>query len=149
MDPSIRQLLASLTLLIQPLSVSPPQSPAKMEASVSHGKHEPILNSAVGGVSLRQTTRSKLWEHPEEEDLFLLATPLEVDSETPVADALIKRLQDEEEKQKGTMSDAILKTRYMLTRAPVLLPRRSCQKEVEDQKDDIVRGCPGGGFCKG
>ncbi|XP_041794919.1 protein ELYS isoform X2 [Chelmon rostratus] len=49
--------------------------------------------------SLRQTTR-KLWAHPEE-DLPLLDSPLEVDSETPVADALIKRLQDEEGKQEG------------------------------------------------
>lgn len=40
-------------------------------------------------------TKSKLWDPPEE-DLPLLDSPLEVDSETPVADALIKRLQDEE-----------------------------------------------------
>lgn len=45
--------------------------------------------------------RGKLWDHPEEE-LPLLTSPLEVDSETPVADALIKRLQDEEEKEEGT-----------------------------------------------
>ena len=48
----------------------------------------------------RRPTRSKLWDNPEE-DLPLLDSPLEVDSETPVADALIKRLQDEE-KQEGT-----------------------------------------------
>lgn len=46
--------------------------------------------------------RGKLWDHPEEE-LPLLTSPLEVDSETPVADALIKRLQHEEEKQEGTL----------------------------------------------
>ena len=50
--------------------------------------------------SLQRTTR-KLWDQPEE-DLPLLDSPLEVDSETPVADALIKRLKDEEEKQEGT-----------------------------------------------
>lgn len=44
--------------------------------------------------------RGKLWDHPEEE-LPLLTSPLEVDSETCVADALIKRLQDEEEKEEG------------------------------------------------
>lgn len=48
-----------------------------------------------------RTTRSKLWDPPEE-DLPLLDSPLEVDSETPVADALIKRLQDEE--KEGTAS---------------------------------------------
>lgn len=51
--------------------------------------------------SLRPT-RSKLWDHPEEE-LPLLTSPLEVDSETPVADALIKRLQNEEEKEEGLL----------------------------------------------
>ncbi|RVE74704.1 hypothetical protein OJAV_G00024520 [Oryzias javanicus] len=50
--------------------------------------------------SSRRPTRSKLWDHPEE-DLRLLDSPLEVDSKTPVADALIKRLQDEEEQQEG------------------------------------------------
>lgn len=58
--------------------------------------------------SLRSSLRPKrgrLWDHPEEE-LPLLPSPLEVDSETPVADALIKRLQDEEEKQEGTFEIA-------------------------------------------
>ncbi|XP_077376017.1 protein ELYS [Festucalex cinctus] len=77
-------------------STRTPQSVAKMEASMP----EPKLNSAADRVSLRRTTRGKLWDHPEE-DLYLLTTPLEVDSGTPVADALIKRLQDEEEKRKG------------------------------------------------
>lgn len=57
-------------------------------------------NKNAGQKSSRHTTRSKLWDHPVE-DLPLLDSPLEVDSETPVADALIKRLQDEEEKQEG------------------------------------------------
>lgn len=48
-----------------------------------------------------RSTRSKLWDPPEE-DLPLLDSPLEVNSETPVADALIKRLQDEE--KEGTAS---------------------------------------------
>lgn len=43
----------------------------------------------------------KLWDHPEEE-LPLLASPLELHSET-VADALIKRLQDEKEDGDGTV----------------------------------------------
>lgn len=61
---------------------------------------EPKLNSIAGHTNSHRPTRSKLWDHPEE-DLPLLDSPLEVDSETPVADALIKRLQDEEEKQEG------------------------------------------------
>lgn len=48
-----------------------------------------------------RSTRSKLWDPPEE-DLPLLDSPLEVDSETPVADALIRRLQDKE--KEGTAS---------------------------------------------
>lgn len=59
---------------------------------------EPKLNSQSGHTNSLRPTRSKLWDHPEEE-LPLLDSPLEVDSETPVADALIKRLQDEEEKE--------------------------------------------------
>lgn len=86
--------------------VSIPQSAEKTRGKTitenikeSEGLLEPELNSNTGRTnSLR--TRSKLWDHPEE-DLPLLDSPLEVDSETPVADALIKRLQDEEEKQEG------------------------------------------------
>ncbi|KAJ7988971.1 hypothetical protein DPEC_G00314720 [Dallia pectoralis] len=47
----------------------------------------------------RRPTRSRLWNNPEE-DLPLLETPLEVDSRTPVADALIQRLRDEDAKRK-------------------------------------------------
>lgn len=61
---------------------------------------EPELNSNAGRTNLRRPTRTKLWDHPEE-DHPLLDSPLEVDSETPVADALIKRLQDEEDKPDG------------------------------------------------
>lgn len=65
---------------------------------------EPELNSNAGCTNSHPLTRNKLWDHAEE-DLPLLDSPLEVDSETPVADALIRRLQDEEEKQEG-MYDA-------------------------------------------
>ncbi|XP_076011542.1 uncharacterized protein ahctf1 isoform X2 [Genypterus blacodes] len=75
------------------------------EANVENVKEnqevlEPSVISSVGHTNSRRPTRSKLWDHPEV-DLPLLDTPLEVDSETPVADALIKRLQDEQEKQEG------------------------------------------------
>ncbi|XP_031169951.1 protein ELYS isoform X2 [Sander lucioperca] len=63
---------------------------------------EPELNSNAGCTNSHPLTRNKLWDHAEE-DLPLLDSPLEVDSETPVADALIRRLQDEEEKQEGAV----------------------------------------------
>nr|XP_015808264.2 protein ELYS isoform X1 [Nothobranchius furzeri] len=87
--------------------VSRPQSNRKMKReSVAENIQESddLLqqerNKNTSQTKSRCTTRSKLWHHPEE-DLPLLDSPLEVDSETPVADALIRRLQDEEERQKG------------------------------------------------
>ncbi|XP_008293363.1 protein ELYS isoform X2 [Stegastes partitus] len=68
---------------------------------------EPELSRNARQTNSRRPTRSKLWDHPEE-DLPLLDSPLEVDSETPVADALIKRLKDEEQKQEG--GEAVTKT---------------------------------------
>lgn len=65
--------------------------------------HEPEPARNAGRTNSRRPTRIKLWDHPEE-DLPLLDSPLEVNSET-VADALIKRLQDEEEKQEGMQFD--------------------------------------------
>ena len=65
---------------------------------------EPEHHSNAGSTNSHRLTRNKLWDH-DGEDLPLLDSPLEVDSETPVADALIRRLQDEEEKQEG-MYDA-------------------------------------------
>lgn len=62
---------------------------------------EPSSKSARA-YSLRMT-KSKLWDPPEE-DLPLLDSPLEVDSETPVADALIKRLQDEEKEGRKALA---------------------------------------------
>ncbi|XP_067344937.1 protein ELYS isoform X2 [Channa argus] len=61
---------------------------------------EPELHSNTNRSNSRRPSRSKLWDHPLE-DRPLLDSPLEVDSETPVADALIKRLQDEEGKQEA------------------------------------------------
>lgn len=87
--------------------VSLPQSSRKIrEETISKSLKEsenllnPQLNRSGSQNKPQRPTRSKLWDHPEE-DLPLLDSPLEVDSETPVADALIKRLQDEEEKQEG------------------------------------------------
>lgn len=82
---------------------------------------EPELSKTASRTNSRRPTRSKLWDHPEE-DLPLLDSPLEVDSETPVADALIRRLQDEEQKQEGV--EAITKT--LTTR------KRSTKSSVEE-----------------
>ncbi|KAK1891004.1 Protein ELYS [Dissostichus eleginoides] len=59
---------------------------------------EPEVNSKTSRSNSHRHTRTKLWDYPKE-DHPLLDSPLEVHSETPVADALIKRLQDEKEKQ--------------------------------------------------
>lgn len=84
--------------------VSLPQSTKKMKEETASENitetedlHEPEAARNASRTNSRCPTRSKLWDHPEE-DLPLLDSPLEVNSET-VADALIKRLQDEEEKQ--------------------------------------------------
>ncbi|XP_077481821.1 protein ELYS isoform X3 [Stigmatopora argus] len=87
-----------------------PQSATKSEESVSDGGHEPKQNS----VGRRRTARNKLWDHPQEE-LLLLPTPLEVDSETPVAEALIKRLQEKEDTEKAGVLKRILRTRRTMT----------------------------------
>ncbi|XP_037104150.1 protein ELYS [Syngnathus acus] len=107
-----------------------PQSATK-EASISHDLLEPKVNSTAGRANQRRRTRGKLWDHPEE-DMVLLATPLEVNSETPVADALIKRLQDEEEKQKGGAVGKISKTRSMTSSKDVLM--------VDSAKDETSAG---------
>ncbi|KAM7423879.1 hypothetical protein PAMA_000309 [Pampus argenteus] len=91
----------SITLNVYPQSVRKMREETITESTgANEDVFEPELNSIVGRTNSRRPTRSKLWDHPEE-DLPLLDSPLEVDSETPVADALIKRLQDEEEKQEG------------------------------------------------
>ncbi|XP_072236443.1 protein ELYS isoform X2 [Leuresthes tenuis] len=102
-----------------------PQSIRKMRGETitekvkeSEDQHESELNRSQ--TNSRRPTRSKLWDHPEE-DLPLLDSPLEVDSETPVADALIKRLQDEEEKHEG----GVLATKMERTR------KRSTKSSVE------------------
>uniref|UniRef100_A0A3Q3JA63 ELYS-like domain-containing protein n=1 Tax=Monopterus albus TaxID=43700 RepID=A0A3Q3JA63_MONAL len=88
---------------VELVPVSLPQSARKTRGKMvteNVKDSEPELNSNASHTDSRRPTRSKLWDHPEEE-LPLLDSPLEVDSETPVADALIKRLKDEEEKQEG------------------------------------------------
>ncbi|XP_061734902.1 protein ELYS isoform X2 [Nerophis ophidion] len=102
------------------------QAVAKTEASISEKghSHETKLNSTLSRTGLRRTTRGKLWDHPEE-DLFVLTSPIEVDSDTPVADALIKRLQEEEEKREGGVVRRMLRT-------------RGAKSVVESDKDGLV-----------
>ncbi|CDQ81632.1 unnamed protein product [Oncorhynchus mykiss] len=84
--------LALFTKKEEVFTVDPPRSLRKTrgEGTAENTKDAPV--------SFCRLTRSRLWNH-QEEDLPLLETPLEVDSGTPVADALIKRLHDEEAKR--------------------------------------------------
>uniref|UniRef100_A0A8C2WPW1 AT hook containing transcription factor 1 n=1 Tax=Cyclopterus lumpus TaxID=8103 RepID=A0A8C2WPW1_CYCLU len=78
---------------------SPGRSARKIRGTITENVKESgvLLEPELNSNNSHRPTRSKLWDHPEE-DLPLLDSPLEVDSETPVADALIKRLKDEDEK---------------------------------------------------
>lgn len=82
-----------------PVSLS--QSTKKVKREAVNEEDEALQEPKANRSSLRPI-RGKLWDHPEQE-LPLLTSPLEMDSETPVADALIRRLQDEEEKEEGTL----------------------------------------------
>ncbi|XP_062243423.1 protein ELYS isoform X2 [Platichthys flesus] len=73
-------------------------------------------NGNASRTNSRRPTRSKLWDNPEE-DLPLLDSPLEVDSETPVADALIKRLQDEEKQEGGGVVSKMMRNRKRSTKS--------------------------------
>lgn len=66
----------------------------KRETVNEANKEDEIVQEPKSNQSSHQPSRGKLWDHPEEE--LPILTTLEVDSETPVAYALIKRLQDEE-----------------------------------------------------
>ncbi|CAL8351775.1 unnamed protein product [Merluccius merluccius] len=79
------------------LEVEEDEQVVKKKAASSPSR--PVLTDDAPPTTIsRRRTRNKLWEHSEE-DLPFLDPPLEVDSQTPVADALIKRLKDEEEKE--------------------------------------------------
>ncbi|KAG7274276.1 hypothetical protein CRUP_037203 [Coryphaenoides rupestris] len=111
------------TLNIQPqtqLELS--KSAARMRGGASteaNALSEP--DDAPPSAKSRRSTRSKLCERIVE-DLPLLDPPLEVDSQTPVSDALIRRLEDEEEKEAQKGGSPILSGRspiHMRKRAPV------------------------------
>ncbi|KAM4593025.1 uncharacterized protein ahctf1 isoform 2-T5 [Odontesthes bonariensis] len=126
-----------------------PQSIRKMRGETitenvkeSEDQHESELNR--NQTNSRRPTRSKLWDHPEE-DLPLLDSPLEVDSETPVADALIKRLQDEEEKHEGgVLAIKMERTRKRSTKSSVesvsSQPLVTDGLVLEDQEDESSPG---------
>uniref|UniRef100_A0A4W5M1R6 AT hook containing transcription factor 1 n=1 Tax=Hucho hucho TaxID=62062 RepID=A0A4W5M1R6_9TELE len=77
------------------VALTPPRSRRKTRGEGTTEKTPSALALDDPPISgYRRPTRSSLWNH-QEEDLPLLETPLEVDSETPVADALIQRLRDE------------------------------------------------------
>lgn len=98
-----------ITLSVYPqvklVSVSLPQSVKKRgKKGQDQSKPEPPSDAET-----LSKTKQK-WDQPDEE-LPLLDPPLEVDSETPVADALIKRLQDEEKQDVSKSVTRISKRR--------------------------------------
>ncbi|KAK5612742.1 hypothetical protein CRENBAI_007729 [Crenichthys baileyi] len=116
------------------LNVYPQNNSKKREAAPENAKEGKDLSESdpsksAGQSNSRRLTRSRLWDHPEE-DLPLLDSPLEVDSETPVADALIKRLKDEEEKREGGIIIKAERTRKKSTKSSV--EQVSCQPPVTD-----------------
>ncbi|XP_023850568.1 protein ELYS isoform X1 [Salvelinus sp. IW2-2015] len=81
------------------VALTPPRSRRKTRGEGTAEKTPSALALDDPPLSVyRRPTRSRLWSH-QEEDLPLLETPLEVGSGTPVADALIQRLRDEEVKR--------------------------------------------------
>ncbi|CAN9506935.1 unnamed protein product [Ophioblennius macclurei] len=106
---------------LAPLSL--PQSLSKMRpGTIPENRREkvdllkPQLDKKASQTpNTRRTTRGKLWDRPEEV-LPRLDPPLEVTSEFPVADALIKRLQDEEmEEEVVTKTEKSSKRRTKFT----------------------------------
>ncbi|XP_069549840.1 protein ELYS isoform X2 [Brachyistius frenatus] len=121
-----------ITLNVYPQSIRKTRAePITENTKESEDLLEPELNRNAPQTNSRRLTRSKLWYHPEE-DLPLLDSPLEVDSETPVADALIKRLQDEEKKQEGgvVVTKAVRSSRK--TKRSQVSTKDSLVPELED-----------------
>ncbi|XP_014892858.1 protein ELYS isoform X2 [Poecilia latipinna] len=117
---------SQITITVYPqvklVPVSLPQSNRRRREESGSGKvregKDPLEsdpNKSSDPTNNCRPMRSRLWDHPEE-DLPLLDSPLEVDSETPVADALIKRLKDEEEKRGGVKTE---RTRRRNTKSSV------------------------------
>lgn len=85
-----------ITLSVYPqVKLVPVVLPQSEKKRGKKGQDQSGPESQSDADALSQT--DKVWDQPEEE-LPLLDPPLEVDSETPVADALIKRLQDEKKR---------------------------------------------------
>ncbi|XP_032372518.1 protein ELYS isoform X3 [Etheostoma spectabile] len=134
-----------ITLNIYPqvklVPLSLPQSTRNRDETISKNIKEsgvllkPELNSNAGCTNSHRLTRNKLWDHAEE-DHPLLNSPLEVDSETPVADALIRRLK--EEKQEG----AVVVTKMLRTsRSTSYVRSKSSGEQVNSLllvKDGVV-----------
>uniref|UniRef100_A0A8C6SDZ2 AT hook containing transcription factor 1 n=1 Tax=Neogobius melanostomus TaxID=47308 RepID=A0A8C6SDZ2_9GOBI len=101
-----------ITLSVYPqVKLVPVSIPQSVKKRTKQGQSEPEpLND---GEAISKT--KKLWDQPEDE-LPLLHHPLEVDSGTPVADALIKRLQDDKEQH---VSRSITRTSKRRTKSVV------------------------------
>ncbi|XP_038147015.1 protein ELYS isoform X1 [Cyprinodon tularosa] len=108
----------TLVPLSLPQSTRKKRQEAAIEVKESKSPLKSDSNKSTSQSNSRRPTRSRLWGHTEE-DRPLLDSPLEVDSETPVADALIKRLEDEEEKQEGGALIKSERTRKRSTKSSV------------------------------
>ncbi|XP_056134819.1 protein ELYS [Lampris incognitus] len=102
---------------------------------------EPVFkNDSASIVHTTRSTRSKLWNNPKEA-LPFLDTQLEVESEIPVADDFIKRLQDEEEKQEGAVVKEVVgankrNTKLSVEKIPSAFPINMGNNLVPEPEDD-------------
>ncbi|XP_047436252.1 protein ELYS isoform X2 [Mugil cephalus] len=120
-----------------------PQSVRKVRGETVENEELLEVRRSASQPSPRRTTRSKLWDHPDEE-LPLLDSPLEVNSETPVADALIKRLQDEEKREDDVVIKKTVKTSKRSTKSSVEqdhpLPPTKDDQLPEPEEDESSPG---------
>lgn len=107
------------------VALTPPRSRRKTRGEGTAEKTPSALALDDPPLSVyRRPTRSRLWNH-QEEDLPLLETPLEVVSGTPVADALIQRLRDEEVKREVVEAPVITEMVRVKRRVTKSLGQRS------------------------
>jgi hypothetical protein len=127
------------------VALTPPRSRRKTRVEGTAEKTPSALALDDPPLSVyRRPTRSRLWNH-QEEDLPLLETPLEVVSGTPVADALIQRLRDEEVKREVVEAPVITEmvrvkrrvTKSLGQRSPSPLPMGDIMVPEADQGSPV------------
>uniref|UniRef100_A0A8C7FXE1 AT hook containing transcription factor 1 n=1 Tax=Oncorhynchus kisutch TaxID=8019 RepID=A0A8C7FXE1_ONCKI len=127
------------------VALTPPRSRRKTRGEGTAEKTPSALALDDPPLSVyRRPPRSRLWNH-QEEDLPLLETPLEVVSGTPVADALIQRLRDEEVKREVVEAPVITEmvrvkrrvTKSLGQRSPSPLPMGDIMVPETDQGSPV------------